>query len=605
MKRFFLLGLAGVLPFVVAHAQLTPVPLSDPGATVEKMLSTLVGVGVTVTNVHYTGAAVASGTFCGGTGVVGFDSGILLTSGRAVDVVGPNNSPTTSTSNGTPGDPDLYPLGTVQTFDAAVLEFDFIPEGDTVTFRYVFGSEEYNEFVDTAFNDIFAFFVNGLNYATLPNSTTPVSINNVNNGFSSGTSTGPCNNCEFYIDNTGANQLDTQLDGLTKVLTFTAPVTAGQLNHLKLAIADGTDRIYDSAVFIESGSLRSTVVATTNNVTRDAAFWFRNPFPNAGTACVNLRDAIKSSFEFKCNAQILNLGFITLPQGYRNDDNVRDADDATYEALGFYWRKSTLTGELDGTQQLKYRGSRLCRERKQLAVELIAAQANRNYFSTLPNAMSYNNGHGLVPFPATLIKDAQAVAAGENVESIVVMTALLRKFNKSGLTNDFPDGLALCTEPPNKTLRSISRDPTTRLNCPGNNESCLTAQAIFFPSSQSGIFGKALYKTTVNLSHLTDDVISPSCGVGGADAVWKVTPEVGKTGRRFTVDTLGSNLDTLLSVYRGPCDVFTEIACNDGVDASTLQSKLSFSTDGTNTYYIVVEGKNSTVGKAKLKVTSP
>src|SRR6185503_12563908 len=137
-------------------------------------------------------------------------------------------------------------------------EFDFVPTGSTVAFQYVFASEEYNEFVGSSFNDVFGFFVNGVNLALLPGTNSPVAVNNVN-----GTT-----NAVLYVPNRFGDvsadvpgqpgPLDTEADGLTQVLSFTAPVTAGQTNHLKLAIADTSDAIYDSWIFVGASSLSST-----------------------------------------------------------------------------------------------------------------------------------------------------------------------------------------------------------------------------------------------------------------------------------------------------------------------------------------------------------
>ncbi|MEB3174235.1 MAG: PEP-CTERM sorting domain-containing protein, partial [Cyanobacteriota bacterium] len=130
------------------------------------------------------------------------------------------------------------------TFDANSITFDFIPTTNQVTFQYVFASEEYNEFVGSSFNDVFGFFLDGNNIAFLPGTTTPVAINNVNNGANSG----------VYIDNTVIpNPIDSQYDGFTRVLTVLADVTPGQVHTIKLAIADSGDSILDSGVFI-SGS---------------------------------------------------------------------------------------------------------------------------------------------------------------------------------------------------------------------------------------------------------------------------------------------------------------------------------------------------------------
>ncbi|MEI6084603.1 MAG: choice-of-anchor L domain-containing protein [Verrucomicrobiota bacterium] len=604
MKRLLLFaGLLGSC--VVAHSEdLQIISIGQQGLNPAGMAALLTGRGVVVTNVQYTGAGAASGIFCSGEDIVGFETGLLLTSGNAAGVVGPNNNSGAGAANNVPGDTDLDGLiPGFETHDASVLEFDFIPQGTTVQFQYVFGSEEYNDFVNSPFNDVFGFFVNGQNYALLPGSTTPVSINNVNNGYSSGVATGPCQNCQFYIDNVeAATARNTQLDGLTTVLTMIAPVNPGQLNHMKIAIADAGDSVLDSAVFIQAGSLSSGTVSS-NLVTRNAQFWFEHAYPTS-TNCANLRDAMQASLVYGCNSIGVDLGFISLPQYYDNNDNVRDVEDVTIEALGFYYRKQRRTGETGGTQNAGSLSSKLCRERKQLAVELIAALANVNLLGANPALLPYNNGVVITNFPADLIKAAQVTAAGDNIENIVIMTSLLKKFNSSAITNALPGEFTECSPQDKKSLQTKSRDPTTKSNCPGQNDTCSAAAAVVFPNDQTNVLANAKFNASADLSKYTDDIVSPTCGGGGADAVWKVTPTVGRSGRRFTASTFGSNFDTLLSVQIGPCDALSEVACNDNAPNS-VQSQVSFTTDGTNTYYIVVEGSNGTVGKLKLKVTSP
>src|SRR5687767_8023893 len=111
------------------------------GLTAQQLVQGLVGVGVQVSNVTYTGANVAAGNFTGGQNSIGFDTGVILSSGTAAAVIGTAGN-FASTSNNTPGDVDLAAIvAPTQTFDAAVLEFDFVPDGDLLTFQYVFGSE--------------------------------------------------------------------------------------------------------------------------------------------------------------------------------------------------------------------------------------------------------------------------------------------------------------------------------------------------------------------------------------------------------------------------------------------------------------------------------
>ena len=149
------------------------------GLTPTDLVQALVGTGVQVFNIKFTGANVAGGKFTGGQGIIGFDQGIILSSGGASGVIGPNNSSSFTVSNGTAGDSDLDAIVAPNpTLDAAVLEFDFVPASGTLSFKYVFSSEEYPEFVNSPFNDVFAFFLNGKNIALIPNTSTPVSINN-------------------------------------------------------------------------------------------------------------------------------------------------------------------------------------------------------------------------------------------------------------------------------------------------------------------------------------------------------------------------------------------------------------------------------------------
>ncbi|HUI05394.1 MAG TPA: choice-of-anchor L domain-containing protein [Verrucomicrobiae bacterium] len=595
MRRLALLvvgviGLAGS-----ARAGLIVKDLND-GVSTNDMANKLVGQGVTVSNVRYTGAANASGIFCSGGGIIGFGSGILLTSGDAANVIGPNNSSGATGDNELPGDPDLTGLiggaASNQTYDASVLEFDFVPEADTVQFSYVFGSEEYNEYVGSEFNDVFAFFVNGVNYALIPGTATPVSINNVNNGFSTGISAGPCENCAYYIDNVDGH-LNTQLDGLTVVLTFTAPVLANQVNHMKIAIADAGDHLLDSAVLLQAGSLRSG--ASTNNPTRPARFWFTH-HESSDPECATLRRAIDA------NCGGLDLGFVDLPNGYRNNDDVKDSEDAMMEALGFYWKSHTVTGEIGGTQSARSRASSLCEKRKNLAVQLIAAIANVQLLGAVPSQSSYVNAHTNVFFATDLIDQARAAAAGQDRAAIASMTALLRLFNKSGQTYNYPSGVVECSPTRTSRLKALARDPTTQASCPGINNSCEAAEVVYFPNT--GSFSSAVFKRTINLNTYTNAIASPSCGTGGNDAIWQVPPSIGVTNRSFTVNTDGSNFDTMISVWDGTCGSLTEVACTNAV-FGVGGERLTFTTDGVNTFYIVVEGPSGGYGRLNVKITSP
>lgn len=235
----------------------------NTAATPAQMVANIVGGGITVSNIQYAGAANASGTFTGGGATnLGLVSGIILSSGNATLAVGPNNTGSAGSSLGTGSDPQLASLIPGYTInDAVSLKFNLIPQSDTIKFRYVFGSEEYPEWVSSSFNDVFGFFItgpnpNGGNYtnrniAIIPGTNLPVTIDNVNAGSYS----------QYYVNNSGGATI--QYDGFTKVLTAWAKVVPCQTYSLKIAIGDAGDSAFDSAVFIEENSL----VASGNNVT--------------------------------------------------------------------------------------------------------------------------------------------------------------------------------------------------------------------------------------------------------------------------------------------------------------------------------------------------
>ena len=141
------------------QAQGRPVPTNPPKFTPKVSLVTqnanaaalaaqLVGPGVTVSNARFTGNANAAGTFVGGSASVGIDTGVVLSTGWAEDARGPNQASDWSEIMGTPGDAQLDALVAPEvTFDAAILEFDVTPVANTIAIRFVFASEEYQEFV--------------------------------------------------------------------------------------------------------------------------------------------------------------------------------------------------------------------------------------------------------------------------------------------------------------------------------------------------------------------------------------------------------------------------------------------------------------------------
>lgn len=281
---------------VIAQAQLTV----DVSPTIEALAESLVGSGVTVDNVMIDCPGMAFGAFDGSMSSLGISAGVMLTSGSVFNGVGPNNMGGAGTDNFAPGDPVLDAISSASTFDACVFEFDVTPLSDTLAFNYVFGSEEYLEFVFAGFNDVFAFEISGPgisgteNIALVPGTTTPVSIDNVNDAV----------NPSFYVNNGdgftppfSSDPFYIQYDGFTVPLQARRAVTPCATYHLRLAIADAGDGIYDSGVFIEAGSLTSFGVELSSSTS--VGFGFSNAVEGCVDGIITFtRDLITSDTLF-------------------------------------------------------------------------------------------------------------------------------------------------------------------------------------------------------------------------------------------------------------------------------------------------------------------
>lgn len=241
--------------------------------TATALAQKLVGTGVTISGATLNCAQNANGLFTVVTSNLGLDSGIVLTSGQATQAAGGQVAVFATTSNGTPGDPDLAALVGLQSFDACKLEFDFIPAGDTVKFDYTFGSEEYDSYSCSSVNDVFGFFISGPGYsvptniATIPGTTIPVSVNSTTNTAVTQpfdttlcAAQGPGSPfSQYYVDNSAGTTISYY--GFTTILQAIAAVTPCTTYHLKLAVSDAGDGILDSGVFLKAGSLTSNAVA--------------------------------------------------------------------------------------------------------------------------------------------------------------------------------------------------------------------------------------------------------------------------------------------------------------------------------------------------------
>ena len=275
MNAFFqTLGLA--CASAVLSLQMTgQVTITQPYTTAEEYVQEiLLGEGVTATNITYTGSLAQLGLLENGSGVFSVESGLMLNTDDATcegfcgDCLGGSvpDQDLLDVANSVP--PLINQTFTVSSVnDVCILEFDFEAGGDSIAFNYVFGSDEYLTYVNTTYNDIFAFFLSGpgitgpyaspagfpdgaINIAQVPESDPllPVTISSVNN----------VTNSDYYINNPAQEGICT--NGYTTTFTAAAAVQCGETYHIKLAIADGTDTALESFVVLESGSFSSNAV---------------------------------------------------------------------------------------------------------------------------------------------------------------------------------------------------------------------------------------------------------------------------------------------------------------------------------------------------------
>mgnify|MGYP000197162666 CR=1 FL=1 len=265
------------------------------GYTAQQLGNNLAGNNVNIYNATISGGAIQYGLFQYTGTDLGLNSGVILSTGSIFDAVGPNNQGGTSTNVGGPGNADLTALAGFQTNDAVVFNFDFEVQGDEIEFKFVFLSEEYNEYVNSGFNDVFAFYISGpgitgqQNLAVVPGTTTPVTINTINNN----------SFWQFYNDNTD-NGTNIEYDGFTTLMTASkSGLQPCGIYTLSLRIADGSDSAFDSAVLLQENSLVQSNISASSNT-----------FSGNNTA---LEGCIEASFTFALDSALSY--DVTIPIG--------------------------------------------------------------------------------------------------------------------------------------------------------------------------------------------------------------------------------------------------------------------------------------------------
>lgn len=236
----------------------------NTGASATGMAEEIFGDGVTVVSASYSGDRNSSGIYSGGDttspGVTPGDTGVILSTGRVRDFTNSsgnaNQSSNTSTNTrGVNNDADFNAAAGTSTYDASILEVDFIPTGDTLTMQFVFASDEYPEFQSSIYQDFVGVWVNGtqVDLAVGDGDTDPGNLNSANNQ-------------NLYVDNTGSDY-NTEMDGFTVTMTLTMSVIPGVVNTLRLGIADVSDSSYDSSLLIAGDSVQGTLIAQGDSAT--------------------------------------------------------------------------------------------------------------------------------------------------------------------------------------------------------------------------------------------------------------------------------------------------------------------------------------------------
>src|SRR5690606_10984412 len=269
--------------FVCGYAAAQPITVSTDTYSVEELVEDVLidSECATVDNINWStgsnfGMANGIGYFENTDPAFPMERGIILATGNVQQAPGPWVGNTWSNGgNGWSGDDDLedYMNGVIEPGDyndATYVEFDFQASTDSISFNFVFGSNEYGGY-QCSFSDAFAFFLTNtetgevINMALVPGTDIPISVTTIRNcdyyPGSSCSDGNPCSYNEEYFDTYyGAagepeSSAPINLRGHTVLMTASASdIEPGVVYRMKLVIADRTDSSWDSAVFLEAGS---------------------------------------------------------------------------------------------------------------------------------------------------------------------------------------------------------------------------------------------------------------------------------------------------------------------------------------------------------------
>jgi len=307
------------------------------------MADAIFGDGVTVVSATYTGAAGSSGIYTNGDTVspnaTPSDTGVILSTGNATDFTNTSgeanqSTGTTTDTTGVDGDADFDAIAGGNTYDASILEVDFIPTGDTMTMQFTLSSEEYPEYAAN-YVDIIGVWVNGV-YVPITVGDGDADVQNINDG----------SNSNLYLDNT-TDDYNTEMDGLTITLTLTIPVNVGVVNTIKIGVADQGDSSYDTNLLIAGDSVQTTLVALDDSTTMYAN----------GTRIIDVLDNdVNTTGGTLTVTQINGVDVVvgstvTLPSGetvtLNADGTLTVVGDADTGAIDFTYGVESSTGQTD------------------------------------------------------------------------------------------------------------------------------------------------------------------------------------------------------------------------------------------------------------------
>lgn len=306
------------------------------GASAMDMAEEIFGDGVTVVSASYSGDSRSSGTYREGDTITGGVSpsygGVILSTGRVSDFTNQwgnsNQSGATSTdTRGVDGDADFDALAGEPTYDAAILDVDFIPTTSVMSMQFVLSSEEYPELSAGGFNDMLGIWVNGVPVEMTVNG---VDLENPQSE-------------ALYVDNTGSG-FNTEMDTFSVTLTLKFNVIPGEVNSIRIGVADVGDAQYDTNLLIVANSIQGNLIAGD-----DMVDVYTNGTTTADLIANDVGPGGTELFITHINGQAVTVGdTVTLSSGQsitlNADGTVTITADADEETVNFSYTVATGGG---------------------------------------------------------------------------------------------------------------------------------------------------------------------------------------------------------------------------------------------------------------------